>query len=271
MSGKQTIPPGRFDELRQMYERGYRLTEISAAFGVTAKVLREVLLGLNLPARMMKKETRRRAILSPAEVSDLLKTYSEPSIPVQDILERFDIPLSRLYAELQKADHRRRKAMPAKVSDLSLECRLNIVRSYSERTGTMREIAASEGLSYDQVYVVLRQAGIPLRTDAKDADRSDDMLRERFRSLYADGSVAVADILADLNITQHDMKALVKELELPPRGKGGGKRSIPKSIIDMMPEYTRRYEAGESLTKLAEEAGISLSTMKVRVGKLRRR
>jgi DNA-binding phage protein len=251
-----------------MYESGDHLTIIAKELGVSVKTLREVIAQQSFAPRTLPRMPRTARPLPDGDRDAMLVAYDHGAASVNELLARYNIPASRLYSELQKAGLAKRKRMPAATSSISEDGRAAILRSYVEGARSIKAIAASAGLNYDQVYVVLREGGVPMKVDRHNASFQNADIRERFRILYADSSKANAEVRHLLGITQHTFNKLVKELQLEPKGKGGGKRSTPGSILEKMPEYAHRYKAGESLVELAKEAGIARSTLKRRLNAL---
>lgn len=198
--------------------------------------------------------------LSEDEIAELLSDYASRSLSLKAIEVKFGIHSSRVYDELEKAGIPRRVRTASFKDRIGAETVRKIVTAYREGE-TIAAIASLVGLNYDQIGVVIREEKLPQRQSSR-LNVDDVQFVGRLAELYADETVSVHDVATELGISVTTLSRMVGKLDLPRRGRGGGMRGTPSTVLDNLAHYDRRAREGISLKALADEAGIGESTLR---------
>jgi transposase len=198
--------------------------------------------------------------LSADAVRRMLKDYGDRSLTLQMIQCRYGVSSTRIYEELQKAGLPRRARSHSFKDDLTVETLEKITDAYTSNM-PVDQIATDFGLNYDQVYVLVREGKLPPRSsDRRNGD--DPEFRERLAHYYGDKTLSVVEVASKLNISVKTLTRMVSRFDLPRRGRGGGLRGTPDSVLTRLEEIKGRIEGGESAADIAAELGIGVSTLR---------
>lgn len=132
--------------------------------------------------------------------------------------------------------------MPAKVPDIDLD---DLVQRYMAGE-THKALAARYGVSVTTIYWKLRDNAVPLRGPQRR------VLPQSAIIAYENG-VPLAQIQADLGINRHALMHALRKASVPVRKKGDWTIDTERII--------GRYQAGESVTRIANTLGISNSAV----------
>ncbi|GGD94076.1 hypothetical protein GCM10011390_11000 [Aureimonas endophytica] len=240
--------PTFLDDTRKMafaaeYRDGTTLQDLGTRFRLTARGVRQLVDELGLPRRQSLRAGRRHLEIGEGEHALIVGAYRDGA-SIAALRDRFELPLSQLYEILRRHGVALRRRVPSTIDQIADEIQLQATELFRDERLTAERIADRLGLTVYQVRAILKRR-LESRRATQLHGAAGEALKARLAELYRDPSLSIGAIAFTLDVSPSTVTRLVRQLRIPQRGKGSGRRLAMAKPADALADAARRLSPAE--------------------------
>ncbi|EOS52896.1 HTH domain-containing protein [Adlercreutzia caecimuris] len=242
------------DEWAKRYKAGATFEELSKAYGIGATTIRSRLLGRGVKPR---KNAYNK---TPEDVLDQMVALNKAGYPSKEIAEKLGVSYSAVCRNLKSMG---RESVPT--HSVNEEMVTAWIAMY-EGGSNLSDIAAQSGFDRNTISQHLRNRGCTLRSGGKhnSSGRVNAEMVDEWIAKYETG-LTLADIADEYGVSSTAVASHLTKCGIQKRP--GGKPKIITGEIEVA--ILREHEEGASLKKLADKYGVSTTTIRTHILKLK--
>ncbi len=263
----------RRKKVARLYEEGKNKVEISKELGVSVSTVNKDIKYLIENGFIEDQETKKKTIQDRRE--KVLVLYNQGNTVIK-IAEELGVSTNTVYKDVRflketgrikgKEDREDRKNKKQKVNkrEEKANTRRERIAILYNRGESVRQISEDLGVPISTVYDDIKYLGENgiIRLRVKDNELKAKKRREEVARLYNSGK-SIKEIAEELGVTiptvSRDIKQLEEEGSIERRSRKS--KGVENRIVERRKKVAKLYNSGKKLKDIAEELGISTSTL----------